>query len=254
MEPISPTTFSASGIRERQDLQAVLRDNPEAIAPGLMVLSEEFSNWEDSASRIDLLCLDRDANLAVVELKRDDSRTMDGQAIRYAAMISAMGFEDVVSAHADYVAKRGRSDVDSRRAIREFLGLAEDEDATISSKPRIILLASSFSMSIRIDLPHDKLADFCRRWNVTELSFFGSVTRDDFADDSDVDIMVDFASGKTPGLDFWDMEAELEEILGHRVDLTTRQGVENSANYIIRGEILRSVESYYAEPIGLSVE
>jgi len=99
---------------------------------------------------------------------------------------------------------------------------------------------------IHIDLPHDKLVDFCRRWNVTELSFFGSVLRDDFGADSDVDIMVNFASGKTPGLDFWTMEAELEEILGHRVDLTTRQGVENSANYIIRGEILRSVERYYA--------
>lgn len=76
MELITPTTFSASGIRERQDFQAVLRDNPEAITPGLLAVSEEFSNWEDSASRIDLLCLDRDANLAVVELKPDDSRTM----------------------------------------------------------------------------------------------------------------------------------------------------------------------------------
>jgi len=107
---------------------------------------------------------------------------------------------------------------------------------------------------IHIDIPHDKLAEFCRRWNVTELSFFGSVLRGDFADNSDVDVMVDFAPGKTPGLEFWTMEAELEEILGRKVDLTTRQGVESSANYIIRGEILRSVESYYAEPIGLSVE
>jgi len=99
---------------------------------------------------------------------------------------------------------------------------------------------------IHLDLPHDKLAGFCRRWNITELSFFGSVLRDDFGADSDVDIMVNFAPGKTPGLEFWTMEAELEEILGHKVDLTTRQGVENSANYIIRGEILRSVEPYYA--------
>ena len=101
-------------------------------------------------------------------------------------------------------------------------------------------------MPIHINLPHDKLAGFCRRWNITELSFFGSVLRDDFGADSDVDIMVNFAPGKTPGLEFWTMEAELEEILGHKVDLTTRQGVENSANYIIRGEILRSVEPYYA--------
>lgn len=101
-------------------------------------------------------------------------------------------------------------------------------------------------MSIHIDLPHDKLADFCRRWNVVELSFFGSVLRDDFDVDSDVDVMVDFAPGKTPGLAFWTMEAEIEEILGREVDLVTRKGVEGSANYIIRGEILRSVEPYYA--------
>lgn len=144
---IVPTTFSASGIRERQDLQAVLRDNPEAIAPGLMLVFEEFSNWEDSASRIDLLCLDREANLVVVELKRDDSRTMGVQAVRYAAMISAMDFDDVVSAHAAYVTRRGRTDV-SRRDLREFLGAAEDEDVTISTKPRIILLASSFSKEV----------------------------------------------------------------------------------------------------------
>ncbi len=148
MELIRPTTFSASGIRERQDLQAVLRDNAEAIAPGLMVVSEEFSNWEDSASRIDLLCLDKDANLVVVELKRDDSRTMDVQAVRYAAMISAMDFDDVVSAHADYMTRRGRNGADSPRILREFLGAAEDEDVVISTKPRIILLASSYSKEV----------------------------------------------------------------------------------------------------------
>lgn len=148
MELIVPTTFSASGIRERQDLQAVLRDHPESITPGLILVSEEFSNWEDSASRIDLLCLDMDANLAVVELKRDDSRMMDVQAVRYAAMISAMDFEDVVSAHADYMTRRGRTDVDSRRVLREFLGAAEDENVAISTKPRIILLASSFSREV----------------------------------------------------------------------------------------------------------
>ncbi len=148
MELIAPTTFSAGGIRERQDLQAILRDNPEAITPGLLLVSEEFSNWEDSASRIDLLCLDRNANLAVVELKLDDSRTMDVQAIRYAAMVSAMDSEDVMSAHAAYMTRRGRTDVDSRRVLREFLGAAEGEDIAISTKPRIILLASSFSKEV----------------------------------------------------------------------------------------------------------
>lgn len=58
----------------------------------------------------------------------------DVQAIRYAAMISAMDFEDIVSAHADYMTRSGRTDVDSRRVLREFLGAAEGEDVAISTK------------------------------------------------------------------------------------------------------------------------
>ncbi len=148
LSKVSPTTFSVSGIRERQDLQGVLRDHPEAISPDLMVISEEFSNWEDSASRIDLLCLNRKGNLGIVELKRDDSRTMDVQAIRYAAMVSAMTPEDVVAAHAAYMTKRHRTDIDSWRAIRDFLGVDTDEEVTIGTAPRIILLASSFSKEV----------------------------------------------------------------------------------------------------------
>jgi predicted nucleotidyltransferase len=102
-------------------------------------------------------------------------------------------------------------------------------------------------MPVHIDLPHDRLVDFCRRWNVIELSFFGSVLRDDFDSDSDVDVMVDFAPGKTPGVHIITMQDELEGILGYRVDLLTRAGVENSANYIMRGEILHTVEPYYAD-------
>src|SRR4051794_1927786 len=88
------TTFGAAGVRERADLQRLLRSNIEVVSPETLVVSEEFGDWEDSRRRIDLLGLDRDANLVVIELKRtEDGGHMELQAIRYAAMVSTMTFE-----------------------------------------------------------------------------------------------------------------------------------------------------------------
>jgi hypothetical protein len=66
-----------------------------------------------------------------------------------------------------------------------------------------------------------RLADFCRRYYVARLSVFGSVLRDDFTPESDIDVLVEFEAGKTPGLEFFGMGDELGEILGRRVDLNT---------------------------------
>lgn len=73
----------------------------------------------------------------------------------------------------------------------------------------------------RIDIPQDKIAEFCRRNRIKRLSLFGSVLRDDFTDESDVDVLVEFAEGQTPGLGFVRMQRELGEILGREVQLAT---------------------------------
>lgn len=88
IETVPEATFKETKLKERADLQRLLRDYIGVLDKDLMVLAEEFGDWEDSARRIDLLALDRDANLVVVELKRDDCAHMELQAIRYAAMIS----------------------------------------------------------------------------------------------------------------------------------------------------------------------
>jgi RecB family endonuclease NucS len=94
---ITETSFSAAGIKERSDLQRLLRTQIEVISPETLIVSEEFGEWEDSKRRIDLLGIDRDANLVVIELKRtEDGGHMELQAIRYAAMVSTMTFEKVV--------------------------------------------------------------------------------------------------------------------------------------------------------------
>jgi hypothetical protein len=74
---------------------------------------------------------------------------------------------------------------------------------------------------IRIPLDQEKIAEFCRKHHVRKFAFFGSVLWDDFRPDSDVDVLVEFEPGHVPGLGFFTMEAELSEILGHKVDLNT---------------------------------
>ncbi len=101
-------------------------------------------------------------------------------------------------------------------------------------------------MSTRIDIPRDEIAAFCKRWKVTELALFGSVLRDDFGPDSDVDILVEFAPGCTPGLGFVSMTEELSEMFGRQVDVLTRSSVERSRNYIRRKAILDSAKVIYA--------
>jgi predicted nucleotidyltransferase len=76
-------------------------------------------------------------------------------------------------------------------------------------------------MSARIAVDRAKLADFCRRNHITKLALFGSVLRDDFRPDSDVDVLVEFEPGRTPGFAFFAIEEELSELVGRKVDLNT---------------------------------
>lgn len=73
----------------------------------------------------------------------------------------------------------------------------------------------------RIALPQAEIEAFCRRNHIRRLALFGSVLRDDFGPDSDVDVLVEFEPGKTPGLAFFGMQDELSEIIGREVDLNT---------------------------------
>ncbi|MEM9244628.1 MAG: nucleotidyltransferase family protein [Cyanobacteria bacterium P01_F01_bin.153] len=92
-----------------------------------------------------------------------------------------------------------------------------------------------------------EIPDFCRRWQVKELSLFGSVLRDDFRPDSDIDVMVKFHPDANPTFSTLDkMEAELKTIFHRDIDLVTRQGIETSRNYLRRNEILSSAQVIYA--------
>lgn len=93
----------------------------------------------------------------------------------------------------------------------------------------------------------DMIADFCRRWKITEFAVFGSILRDDFHNDSDIDVLVTFSPDASWSLfDHVDMQDELSEILGRKVDLLSRRGIEKSRNYIRREAILSSARVIYA--------
>ncbi|MCC6565015.1 MAG: nucleotidyltransferase family protein [Chloroflexi bacterium] len=97
-----------------------------------------------------------------------------------------------------------------------------------------------------IDIPHDAIAMFCEKWGVSELALFGSVLRDDFTPDSDIDVLVTFAPEARRGLFVLvEMQAELAKIFGKRVDLGTRDSVERDTNPYRREGILRDVQVIY---------
>lgn len=97
-----------------------------------------------------------------------------------------------------------------------------------------------------IQVPSDRVGEFCRRWKVSELALFGSVLRTDFRADSDVDVLVRFAPDAGCSLfDLMKMEEELSRIFGRPVDLVERAAVERSENYIRRAHILSTAEPVY---------
>jgi predicted nucleotidyltransferase len=97
-------------------------------------------------------------------------------------------------------------------------------------------------MGTNIKIPKDKLAEFCRRHHIRKLSFFGSVLRDDFRPDSDIDVLVEFEPGHVPGLAFFGMEEELAAILGRKVDLHTPQFLSK----YFRDQVVAEAEVQYA--------
>jgi len=102
------------------------------------------------------------------------------------------------------------------------------------------------AMPLRIDIPREKIAEFCRKHRVRKLSLFGSALREDFRPDSDVDLLVSFAEDARYSLfDLAALEEELSSILGRKVDLVEREAIEQSENYIRRRHILQSEEPVY---------
>ncbi|HAX7781203.1 TPA: hypothetical protein JTJ38_001797 [Escherichia coli] len=148
LHALEKTTFTLEGLQERYDLQEAIKKNIDIIAPDCLVISEEFSDWEDSRRRIDLLAIDKQANLVVIELKRDETGAhMELQALRYAAMISTMSFAKACEYFQTYL-KKQNCDADAKEKILEFVELDETELVDFGKDIRIVLASSDFSKEL----------------------------------------------------------------------------------------------------------
>jgi len=146
LEAVARTTFSEEGLFERKDLQRLLHRDISPIGENLMVLAEEYGEWVDSKRRIDLLCLNKNAELVVVEIKRtDDGGHMELQALRYAAMVSSMTLDLAIEAYAR--AHSGELDT-ARKEVLDFLEVDSENNAALKGRVRIILVSADFSTEL----------------------------------------------------------------------------------------------------------
>lgn len=149
IRPLLKTTFGQMQLRERRDLQRLLRENIAVVAPDTLVIAEEFGDWDESRRRIDLLGIDRDANLVVIELKRtEDGGHMDLQAIRYAAMVSTMTFDQAADVFGRYLKQIGKGETDALAKLLDFLGWNEPDEDAFAQDVRIVLASAEFSREL----------------------------------------------------------------------------------------------------------
>jgi hypothetical protein len=143
LEAVDRTSLGAEQIRERQDLQRVLRQRIDILGDDLLVVAEEYGLFEDSRRRVDLLALDRKGTLVVIELKRtDDGGHMELQSLRYAAMVSTMTVEHLVNTYS------GANHVDVPEAHQIITEWVDEPFDELPNQVRIILVSANFSTEI----------------------------------------------------------------------------------------------------------
>lgn len=148
IQAVEETTFAEQGLKERSDLQRLLKKQIEIISPDTLVIAEEFGEWEDSKRRIDLLGVDKAATIVVIELKRtEDGGHMELQAIRYAAMVSTLTFERCVDIYAKYL-QANHSEKGAKEALLEFLEWEEADEELFGQDVRVVLASAEFSKEL----------------------------------------------------------------------------------------------------------
>lgn len=147
---VPKTTFAAEKVLERAHLQAALREHIDVLGDDLLVVAEEFGDFKDARRRIDLLCVDHEARLVVVELKRtDDGGHMELQALRYAAMVSTMTFDQLVETYQRHLKTVVPDAVGSaREVLADWLDEVGGDEAIVSREVRIVLAAADFGREI----------------------------------------------------------------------------------------------------------
>lgn len=143
-EAITEVEFAQLGFRERQHIQEWVATNPHILGDNLLIVGKEFSDFDRTNERLDLLAVDRDGKLVIIELKRDDSGSdSHWQAIKYASYLSHATASDIVRILADYVA------ISESEAAEQLLHhLNADDLNSLNHDQRIILASHRFAPEV----------------------------------------------------------------------------------------------------------
>lgn len=150
LEAVPSSTFAEEQVLERADLQRLLRAQIDAVIEDVLIVSEEFAEFAGARRRIDLLGVDREGKPVVIELKRTtDGGHLELQALRYAAMVSTLTFDDVAEAYERYLLQVEPDAAGSARVrLAEWLEDADGEDTVLARDVRVVLVSGGFDREI----------------------------------------------------------------------------------------------------------
>lgn len=149
IEVCEKTDFKSHVILERQHLEKWIEKNPELLGEELLIITNEYDKFDKTKERLDLLALDKEGNVVVIELKRDDSgKNVDLQALKYAAYCSTLTLDGLTSIYKNYCDKNNRfvTKEDARKRILEFI--TDIDFNEINDNPRIILVSKEFRQEV----------------------------------------------------------------------------------------------------------
>ncbi len=149
IEPIKEITFKSAGFKERKNLQEWIAKSPELLdKKGLLIIQKEFSGFDDTNERIDLLAIDKVGNLVVIENKLDDTgKDVTWQALKYASYCSSLNADGIKDIFNDYLRKYDIGG-NAEEKLEEFLGEDYQEKLKAGTKQRIILVAGEFRKEV----------------------------------------------------------------------------------------------------------
>jgi hypothetical protein len=149
IKPVEKITFKSAGLKERKNLQEYIAKNPESLGEELLIIQKEFSGFDDTNERLDLLALDKKGNLVVIENKLDDTgRDVVWQSLKYASYCSTLKPSEIKDIFQDYLQKQDVSK-SAGEILEEFFGNEDfEENLNMGNSQRIILVAGEFRKEV----------------------------------------------------------------------------------------------------------
>ncbi|MFA6528373.1 MAG: DUF4268 domain-containing protein, partial [Candidatus Gracilibacteria bacterium] len=149
IKPVEKITFKSAGLKERKNLQEYIAKDPKSLGEGFLIIQKEFSGFDDTNERLDLLALDKNGNLVVIENKLDDTgRDVVWQSLKYVSYCSTLKPREIKDIFQDYLQKQGISET-ADVVLEEFFGNEDfEEKLNVGNTQRIILVAGEFRKEV----------------------------------------------------------------------------------------------------------